>query len=150
MSNSWTEPGAWIETDKAQGVVSLPIMTTPFPPKSLLREHKFFLMESSTKKMFLFDPCTQNWSLCSQVIIYPHFPRGLGHKKPPPGMWISPGASSPWISLSLLLGTTQSMKLEIPEGNIQYQVTCLNSHLNVTGRSLLLFNFLFMTSCKSI
>ena len=53
---------------------------------------------SSTKKMFLFGPCTQNWGLCSQVISYPHFSRGLGQKKPPWNVDLSRSNSSPWIS----------------------------------------------------
>ena len=81
----------------------------------IAEEHKLCVMESSTKKMFLFDPCTQNWSLYSQLIIYPHFPRGLGHKKPPWNVDLSRSKFSldffvfpTWYHLLYATGSTQS------------------------------------------
>ena len=126
----------------------LPIMTTPFPPKSLLREHKLCVMESSTKKMFLFDPCTQNWSLCSQVIIYPHFPRGLGHKKPPWNVDLSRSKFSldffvfaTWYNV---LHETKILNLYSLQGNIKYQRDMFKLSFKCNRKKLTLFKFSFL------
>ena len=135
-------------------MVPLPIMTTPFPPKSLLRNTNSVSWNPVPRKCFsLILVLRTGASAVRLLFIYIFLEDWV--KRNPPGMWISPGASSPWISLSLLLGTMCSMKLDFeslqPARNIKYQRDHVKLSFNVTGRSLFLFNFLFiMTSCKSI